>query len=57
MKFLCPEQECEYDGTGVYELTIPQEVCVDEQNIATPFCPHCGKTLVRSESSAECFEH
>ena len=56
MKFLCPEQECEYDGTGVYELTIPQEVCVDEQNIATPFCPHCGKTLVRSESSAGCFE-
>ena len=56
MKFLCPEKECVYGGTGSYELTIPQEACVDEQNIATPFCPHCGNTLVKSEYIPEPFE-
>jgi hypothetical protein len=30
---------------------------VDEQNIATPFCPHCGNTLVKSETTPEYFEH
>jgi len=56
MKFSCPEKECEYGGVGAYELNIPQEACVDEQNIATPFRPHSGNTLVKSESVAECFE-
>jgi hypothetical protein len=56
MKFSCPEQECEYGGIGAYELNIPQEACVDEKNIATPFCPHCGNTLVMSEAIAEYFE-
>jgi len=56
MKFSCPEQECEYGGIGAYELNIPQEACVDEKNIATPFCPHCGNTLVMSGANAEYFE-
>jgi len=56
MKFSCPETECEYGGTGSYELNIPQEACVDEQNIATPFCPHCGNSLVKSETTPELFE-
>ena len=56
MKFMCPEKDCEYGGDGPYELNIPQEACMDEQNIATPFCPHCGTTLVKTESAAECFE-
>jgi len=56
MKFSCPEQDCGYDGAGAYELNIPQEACVDEQNIATPFCPHCGATLVKFETAHECFE-
>ncbi|MBW2632625.1 MAG: hypothetical protein JRE14_00575 [Deltaproteobacteria bacterium] len=56
MEFSCPEKECQYDGTGSYMLNIPQEVCVDEQNVATPFCPHCGHTLIKSESDPEYFE-
>jgi hypothetical protein len=45
MEFSCPDKECGFDGTGPYTLNIPQEACVDEQNIATPFCPHCGNIL------------
>ena len=56
MEFSCPEKECEFDGVGPYVLHIPQEACVDEQNMATPFCPHCGNTMMRIDADAEHFE-
>ena len=56
MEFSCPEKECGYDGVGPYLLNIPQEACVDEQNVATPFCPHCGNALLKKDSEAEHFE-
>ena len=56
MEFSCPEKECQYEGVGPYVLSIPQEACVDEQNVATPFCPHCGGSLVKAASDPEPFE-
>lgn len=54
MEFSCTEEACNYDGVGPYVLSIPQEACVDEHNIATPFCPHCGRALIKTDS---CEEH
>jgi len=54
MEFSCTEEACNYDGVGPYVLNIPQEACVDEHNIATPFCPHCGQALIKTDS---CEEH
>jgi hypothetical protein len=53
MEFSCPKKECGFDGGGPYVLSIPQEACVDEQNIATPFCPHCGNMMKRIVTEAE----
>jgi hypothetical protein len=53
MEFSCPEKECGFDGVGPYVLNIPQEACVDEQNIATPFCPHCGNTMKKIVRESE----
>ena len=53
MEFSCPEKECNFDGNGPYVLNIPQEACVDEHNIATPFCPHCGQTMTKVETEPE----
>ena len=54
MEFSCPEESCNYDGLGPYVLNIPQEACVDEHNLATPFCPHCGQALIKPDT---CEEH
>ncbi len=56
MEFSCLVEGCNYDGVRPYVLNIPQEACVDEHNIATPFCPHCGKALIKTDSCAEHFE-
>jgi hypothetical protein len=29
---------------------------VDEHNIATPFCPHCGQTMAKIEAEPEEYE-
>ena len=49
MEFTCYRKECPYEGKGSYMLTIPQEVCVDEHNCATFFCPHCNGELIKME--------
>jgi len=53
MDFSCAEEECNYDGAGPYVLNIPREACVDEHNIATPFCPHCGQALIKMDIETE----
>jgi len=53
MEFSCPEKKCNFDGNGPYVLNIPQEACVDEHNIATPFCPYCGQTMTKIETEPE----
>ena len=53
MDFSCAEEECNYDGAGPYVLNIPREACVDEHNIATPFCPHCGQALIKMDTEIE----
>jgi hypothetical protein len=49
MNFTCYEKRCPYEGEGSYILSIPPEVCVDEHNQATFFCPHCNSELIKKE--------
>ena len=50
MEFSCYKKGCPYEGEGAYILSIPSEVCVDEHNRATFFCPHCNSELAKLES-------
>lgn len=52
MEYHCTENNCKYDGNKPYRLSIPTEVC-EQNNMATPFCPHCGTRLEeKAEASA-----
>jgi len=49
MDFLCVEKACTFTSdihiSESFVMTIPVEACVDKDNIATIFCPHCGSKL------------
>ena len=53
MDFYCPEKNCPSSGIERYVLRLPDEAYMDEQNLATVFCPHCGRTLVRKKTDSE----
>jgi hypothetical protein len=46
MEYYCESKKCPFDGPQPFVLSLPEEVCVDEHNCATMFCPHCEKELV-----------
>lgn len=50
MEFSCQENKCSCEEGKPYVLNIPPERVMDEHNIATPFCPHCGNALIKCES-------
>ncbi|MGD8367173.1 MAG: hypothetical protein PVG78_06015 [Desulfobacterales bacterium] len=50
MDFYCPEKKCPSTGRDRFVLSLPDEACMDERNMADVFCPHCGNSLVRKES-------
>jgi len=53
MDFYCPEKNCPSSGIEPYVLRLPDEVYMDERNLATVFCPHCGKSLVQKRTDSE----
>ena len=58
MDYFCEKSTCPFEGEKPYVLSIPTEACVDQHNIATLFCPHCGGKLTVKEAhedvSSEC---
>ncbi len=50
MEFYCIDKTCPSRGSGPYVMRLPAELCVDEQNRAAIFCPHCRSVLVPRES-------
>lgn len=52
MEFYCAEKKCPSKGMGAYAVKLPQEVSVDEHNLATLFCPHCQSQLIRKEQDS-----
>ena len=41
MIYYCAQEACPYDGPQPYQLELPPEACMDAQNCAVVFCPHC----------------
>lgn len=49
MEFYCVEKMCSFEGKKPFVLNIPTEMCVDEHNCATVFCPYCQSKLIKKE--------
>jgi hypothetical protein len=45
IKYICENKECSYTAGQAYALFVQSESIMDEQNIATFFCPHCNEKL------------
>jgi len=45
VKYTCDNKRCRYRKERAYELIVPPESIMDDKNIATFFCPHCGQKL------------
>ena len=52
MDFCCPDTRCPGGGSPA-QIQIPNEALMDEQNLATLFCPRCQKPLVRCPESSD----
>lgn len=50
MEYHCNHKNCSYEGPGPYVLVVPAEICADEHNCATLFCPHCEHELVKRDN-------
>ena len=49
MEWYCAKKSCPYDGEKPFVLRLKPETCVDKNNIATMFCPHCNSKLKERE--------
>jgi hypothetical protein len=47
MEYRCQSKDCPFEGPQPYMVSLPEEIQVDEHNLATMFCPHCEKKLVK----------
>ena len=44
----CTNNNCSYPGDTQFEMTFKSESIMDNNNIATTFCPFCKKEMVPS---------
>ena len=44
-KFFCNSESCTHADTGPFVLELAQEAVMDGNNMATIFCPRCGKPM------------
>ena len=44
-KFFCNSDSCTHGDKGPFVLEIAQEAVLDGNNLATIFCPRCGKSM------------
>ena len=44
-KFYCTSESCTHGDKGPFVLELPQEAVLDGNNMATIFCPRCGKPM------------
>ena len=53
IKLSCKNKNCNFSGTEDYVVCLPSEAVMDENNIATVFCPHCNRELCKPAKSSE----
>lgn len=44
-RFYCHSDRCRSNGNDLFFIDLPEEAIMDKNNIATIFCPKCGKTM------------
>ena len=44
-KFFCNSEGCIHTDRGPLVIELPQEAVLDGNNLATIFCPRCGKPM------------
>lgn len=52
-RFFCNSVACTQRGKGPFILELPQEAVMDGNNLATIFCPRCGKEMKPLPTDAE----
>ncbi len=52
-RFYCHSSECSGNENGLFFIDLPGEAIMDQNNIATVFCPKCGKEM-RSFGQESC---
>lgn len=52
MKYVCTEENCNYEGPGEYTINLNGEACMDAHNVASVFCPYCQNIMRQEEEGA-----
>lgn len=45
-KYICTNEHCSYPGSTRFEMSFKPESIMDDNNVATAFCPSCKKELM-----------
>ncbi|WP_041279162.1 hypothetical protein [Desulfobacula toluolica] len=48
IKFICKNKSCSYPGATQFEMSFKAESIMDNNNLATAFCPFCKKEMLSS---------
>ena len=51
-KFYCNSEQCVHADKGPFVLELPAEAVMDRNNLATIFCPRCGKPMRQLQPTA-----
>jgi len=44
-RFYCHNETCGNHESGLFFIDLPEEAIMDDNNLATIFCPKCGKQM------------
>ncbi|MCF8114479.1 MAG: hypothetical protein K9K21_11580 [Desulfotignum sp.] len=45
-KYICTHTHCSYPGATRFEMAFKEESIMDDNNVATTFCPFCKKEMM-----------
>ena len=45
-KYICTNKNCSYPGASRFEMSFKDESIMDDNNVATTFCPFCKKEMI-----------
>lgn len=46
LSYTCVNNNCSFPGVNSFEVTFKPETIMDENNVASLFCPFCGSELM-----------
>jgi len=54
IRFCCESETCRTANGKPYQIAIQSEAIMDDNNLASLFCPHCRGPLVRCRPNVAC---